>query len=296
MNVDALVFFADVVDAGSFATAARKLGIDRSGVSRRMRDLEREVGAQLIRRTTRTMRLTDIGSALYERCLAIRKQADEAAIVVRSMNSVVRGPLHISCGSLLVRTRVNQILWAFSREYPEVSLSVTLRNDVVDYVGDGIDVALRVTDDLASNVVARDLGPVQWDMCASPAYLAEHGTPRTPADLVDHAWLDVRQKSALEFSSGEQSIRVSPRTRFACIDYSILQDAALAGLGIGFIPSYASAALIRAGQVKPVLKGYKIVPSLGTRLYAITPHSRFVPTQVRSFIDFVRAALRKGGS
>lgn len=292
MDADAFSFFVAVVDAGSFATASRKLGIDRSNISRRIRQIERDAGTQLLLRTTRSMRLTEAGSVFYERGLLINAEVADARNAVLSLRSAIRGPLHVSCAPLLLRSQFQDIFWAFCRDYPEVSLSLTLRNDVVDFVRESVDVALRVTNDLNPTVVARELGKVRWDLCASPQYLRQHGTPRVPQDLSRHAWLGVRSKTALELVRGQETHRVVPRSRLECVDYSVLREAALAGLGLGFVPSYATRQDFAKRRLVRLLDTYDSLPSLGNRLYAITPHSRYMASQVRSFLDFLGQRLQ----
>lgn len=296
MDANAFAFFAAVVDAGSFASAARKLRVDRSNISRRIREIERDAGAQLLARTTRSMRLTDAGTLLYERAVAINAQIIEANQAVLSLRSEVRGPLHVSCAPLILRMHFKDLFWSFCHEYPEVSLSLTLRNDVVDFVRESVDVALRVTNDLGPTVVAREVGRVRWDLCASPEYLRRHGTPRVPQDLEHHAWLGVRNKTPLEFARGRETWRVTPFSRIECVDYSILREAALAGLGIGFVPSYATYEDFARRRLRPMLTEFEALPSLGTRLYAVTPQSRYMASQVRCFLDFLSARLQSAPS
>jgi len=296
MDANVFAFFVAVVDAGSFANAARKLGVDRSNISRRVREIEREAGAQLLARTTRSMRLTETGALLYERGVAINAQVAEANQAVLSLRSTIRGPLHVSCAPLILRMHFKDLFWSFCHEYPEVSLTLTLRNDVVDFVRESVDVALRVTNDLGPTVVAREVGRVRWDLCASPEYLRRHGTPAVPQDLARHAWLGVRNKTPLEFVRGREAWRVTPLSRIECVDYSILREAALAGLGIGFVPSYATYEDFAKRRLRPVLTECEALPSLGSRLYAVTPQSRYMASQVRRFLDFLIDRLKRAPS
>ncbi|WP_051236059.1 LysR family transcriptional regulator [Ottowia thiooxydans] len=286
MDANEIAFFVAVMDAGSFANASRKLGIDRSNISRRIHNIEKEIGAVLLARTTRSMRPTEAGEILYERGVAINAQVTEANRAVLSLRSEVRGPLHISCAPLLWRLHMQKIFWAFCAEHPEVQLSITLRNEV-NFTRESVDVALRVIDDLVDTVVARQLGHVSWNLCASPAYLRRNGTPKTPQELAEHAWLSIRTRPMLEFTRGIESWRVKPFSRVECGSHSVLHEAALAGLGLGFVPSYATHEDFARRRLVPLLTGYDVLPTPGTRLYAVTPKSRYVASQVRCLLDFL---------
>lgn len=292
MDADAFSFFVAVVDAGSFALASRKLNIDRSNISRRIKQIERNAGTQLLLRTTRSMRLTEAGSLVYERGVHINAEVADARKAVLSLRSAIRGPLHVSCAPLLLKAHFQELFWSFCHAYPEVSLSLTLRNDVVDFVRESVDVALRVTNDLNPTVVARKLGKVRWDLCASPKYLRQHGTPQLPQDLARHAWLGVRSRTTLELVRGQETHRVVPKVRLECVDYSVLREAALAGLGIGFVPSYATQEDFAKRRLLRLLGEYDSLPSLGNHLYAITPQSRYIASQVRCFLDFLAERMR----
>jgi DNA-binding transcriptional LysR family regulator len=291
MDVDSFLFFAAVVDAGSFVNAARKLGMDRSNVSRRIARLERDMGEQLLVRTTRRMRLTEMGQVFYERCAVIAAEVEEARKAVRSLRSAVRGRLHVSCPPMAGRMYFAPLFREFCRRHPDVELRVTMKNDVVDLIVDGVDIALRVTDGPGPTMVARELAAVRWILCATPGYLQAHGTPRVPEDLARHAWLGVRGRMELGFAKGSEHRRVMVTARLQCSDYAFLREAALEGLGIGLVPSYAANDEIRSGKLRPVLEDYSLAPSPGGRLYAITLPSRYVPTQVRALLDFLKESF-----
>jgi DNA-binding transcriptional LysR family regulator len=291
MDVASFVFFAAVVDAGSFVNAARKLGMDRSNVSRRIRKLEQDIGHQLLQRTTRRMRLTETGQVFYERCAAIGAEVEETQKAMRSLRGEVRGPLHVSCPPMAGRMYFAPLFREFCRRHPDVALKVTMRNDVVDLIVDNVDIALRLTDGPGPTMVARELAQVRWIMCASPRYLRSHGTPEVPEDLSRHAWLGVRGRSSMELSRGSEVRRVVVTSRLECADYGLLREAVLAGLGIGLVPSYAATRELRSGRLRPVLDDYTLAPSPGGKLYAITLPSRYMPSQVRALLDFLKESF-----
>ncbi len=294
LDVNSFMFFAAVVDAGSFVNAARRLGIDRSNVSRRIRNLEREVGAQLLRRTTRRMELTETGALFYERCAVIDAEVQNAQKALLNLRSSVRGPLSLSCPPMLGREFLAPLLAAFCSRYPEVNLRVTLKTNVNDLIGEGIDVALRLSDQPGPNTVARQLARVDWVVCASPRYLRERGTPAVPEDLAGHVWLGQRGRMALEMVRGSEHRRVSVVSRLECPDFTFLREALVAGLGVGLMPAYIAADAIRRGRLRAVLGDFRLSPSPGDRLYAITLATRYTPPQVRALLDFLTGSFETG--
>ncbi|MFA4914609.1 MAG: LysR family transcriptional regulator [Burkholderiaceae bacterium] len=291
MELDSFLFFAAVVEAGSFSNAARKLGIDRSNVSRRINRLEVDVGAQLLRRTTRQMKLTELGEALFERCNAISAEVDRARLVVQSPTESVRGPIHVSCHPVMGRLYLADLFNAFCLRYPEVSLKITLDGNADDLVGLGIDVAMRITNEPASAFVARRLASIDWVICASPQYLKKAGTPRDPQALTQHAWCGVRSRMSLDLVRAARHGRVVLSARLQCADYAVLKNAMIAGLGIGLLPAYAARDELRAGTLQTVLKGYTLAPSPGNTLYAVTSPTRYMPPQIRAFLDYLKESF-----
>lgn len=296
MELDAYLFFATVVESGSFMNAARKLGIDRSNVSRRIRKLERDAEAQLIRRTTRRMSLTDIGEAFYAQCTVIRAEVERAAELLHTLGSSVRGPLHISCPPAVGRLYLTDMLAEFSAQYPDVSLSVMFKGGMVDLMENNLDIALRVTNEPGEHCVARALGPIGWMLCASPGYLATHGRPAAPEDLTAHVCLGVRSRIGLEYvHEGTGAIhRVSIQPHVECADYGFLGEMAAAGRGIALLPSYVAAEHLQNGKLETVLNAYQLTGSPGATLYAITLPNRYTPPQLRAFIDFLKSKFAPG--
>lgn len=294
MDLDSFLFFATVVEAGSFIEAGRRLGIDRSNVSRRVRNLEQDLGAHLVRRTTRHMTLTETGTLLYERCVVIRTEVDEARKAVSNLHATVRGPVHLSCPPMIGRRIFAPLLAEFCLRHPEVTLQVKLKNDVLDLVGEGVDVALRLTHEPGGNLVARELARVDWILCASPKYLRTHGTPAWPEDLAQHAWLGQRGRMALEMLRGSEHRSVVVTTRLECADFTFLREAAIAGLGIGLMPAYIATEALRRGRLKTVLADFRLLSSPGDRLYAITLATRYMPPQVRALLEFLKGKFAQG--
>ncbi len=291
MELESFLFFAAVVEAGSFSNAARKLGIDRSNVSRRIMRLELDVGAQLLRRTTRQMKLTELGEALYERCNAISAEVDRARLVVQSPAESVRGPIHVSCHPVMGRLYLVDVFNSFCMRYPKVSMKITLNGNVDDLVGLGIDVALRITNEPGAAFVARRLADIDWVVCASPDYLLQADALRDPQALARHSWCGVRSRMSLDFVRGARHARIMLTARMQCADYAVLKKAIMAGLGVGVLPAYAARDELRQGSLRQVLKPYRLAPSPGNALYAITSPTRYMPPQTRAFLDYLKEQL-----
>jgi DNA-binding transcriptional LysR family regulator len=210
-----MVLFARVVEAGSFAAAAKSLGQTRAAVSKQIASLEERIGAQLLQRTTRSMHLTEIGKEFYSRCARIAEEAAEAESAVASLQSAPRGELRIAAPVTFGRRYLTPLVSPFLEAHPEISIELAL-SDAEPPLGDeGFDVAVRIAPRVESGYVARLLAPSPHVLCASPAYWGRHGVPRTPEELRDHECLlysSLATPRIWRFREGK-SVRV--RGRFA---------------------------------------------------------------------------------
>lgn len=292
MEQSPYLFFAEVVEAGSFATAARRLGMDRSNVSRRIKELENTAGVQLLRRTTRKMVLTDLGAAFYAQCLVVRSEVEQARNLLLSHGDVVRGPLHVSCPPAIGRLYLVSLFTAFCRRYPAVSLQITLKSGDVDLIEERIDVAIRFTNEPSPHQVARVLGKTQWIFCASPSYLAEQGVPQVPEDLLQHAWLGMRTRMELHLRQDSAEHRVVLCSRVACADYALLGQMARDGMGVSLLPVYVASQDLAQGQLSQVLADFQVEPTPGSTLYAVTLPGIHSPPQVKAFVQFLTGMVQ----
>lgn len=292
MEQSPYLFFAEVVEAGSFAAAARRLGMDRSNVSRRIKELEHTAGVQLLRRTTRKMVLTDLGTTFYAQCLVVRSEVEQAKYLLLSHGDVVNGPLHVSCPPAIGRLYLVNLFEAFCRRYPAVSLQITLKSGGVDLIEERIDVALRFTNEPSPHQVARVLGQTRWIFCASPSYLAEQGSPLVPEDLVRHAWIGMRSRMELHLRKDTAEHRVVLRSRVACADYALLGQMTRGGLGVSLLPVYVASQDLEQGRLSQVLTDYQVEPTPGSTLYAITLPGIHSPPQVKALVHFLAEAVK----
>ncbi len=275
-----------VVSRHGFARAAETLDTSPANVTRYIADLEAHLGTRLLNRHSRKLSLTESGEALYERARAILADVDEAEAVSSSATVRPQGRLRInapvSFGLLHLASR-----WPrFARRYPEVELDVSLIDRVVDVVDEGFDMAIRISRSGSSTHAARKLASSRNVVCASPGYLREHGTPRTPADLAQHAcivYTYVGSEWHLQADDGKpHSVRV--RGVMQVNNGDTARTAALDGLGVIWQPTFLVGPDLRAGRLVPLLPGYR-VPDID--VLAVYPSRRHLGAKVRAMIDFL---------
>lgn len=291
MQASALVFFADVVDAGSFAAAARKLGLDRSNVSRRIQEMETALACQLLRRSTRSMELTEAGAFFYERCCLVRAEVTFARDSLLDMTGAVRGRLTLSCPPMLGREVLAPLLAEFCRRYPLVDLRLTLRNYIANLIPAKVDVCLTITHAPAPDTVARRLADVAWQLCASPAYLAARPVHDDVDALTGLDWVDLFERDTVELEDVHGPHRIKVRTRLACQDLSLVRTALVQGLGVGVLPDYIAGPALRDGSLVQILPRLRARGTPGDGLYAITLPTRYMPSKVKALVEFLVRAF-----
>jgi DNA-binding transcriptional LysR family regulator len=282
--------FAQVAEAKSFTSAARSLGMPKQTLSRRVADLERALGVQLLHRTTRRLRLSEIGAAYAERCAEIVRLADEANRSVTDAQQVPRGTLRVTADPVFGEAFLPALIVDFARRWPEVHIEVVLTRRKVDLIEEGFDVAFRVGRVDDSSLIARRLGPARVRYCASPAYVARAGKPSSPADLGRLQCILVLGSDTTvrwPFVGGKDPlVAVTGRLRFN--SFAMAHAAAVAGLGIAIFPEFACAADVRRGRLVPVLEAWSGEVG-GVWLLHATRQS--LTARVKAFVDLVTASL-----
>lgn len=295
MDIKTLQYFSAIVEAGGMSGAARRLGTSRSHISRRLKALEQDLQVQLLRRTTRRVEPTQIGWALYEHASRISQELSALQSTVDNLGRNLRGHLRISIPSALGQQVVGPLLLEFADAYPDVTLQLTFSNRIFDLVAEEIDVALRVTNTPPDTLVARDLGPVEWVLCASPDYLRRIGAPAAPEDLLrcDIVTAKVTDlRLPLELTDGKQAQQVTLRPRLQSDDMLFLRRAALQGLGCVLLPYYAVRDELNAGSLLTVLPEYRArVDAWGDHLYLLTAPNLYPTLATRALIEFLRSKL-----
>lgn len=292
MKIENLLFFATLAEAKSLSEAARRLGIDRSGVSRKLKELEDEASAQLVVRDTRNMALTPLGEMFYTQCVSLREHIEQAESVLHSNGGIIKGFLHVSSPPAITRTFLASVFEDFCRTYPDVSLQMTLQSGAVDLIDKQIDVALRFTNDPELNYVARPIAFTEWILCASPDFLNSRDPISKPEHLANCPWLGITGRMEITIAGQSESHRLSFTSRMSCADYAMLSDLCLDGMGVAMLPAYIAAAALKKGTLRQVLTAFRIDPTPGSTLYAITLQSRYMPPQVREFVTFVKQQIR----
>ncbi|MBQ0743069.1 MAG: LysR family transcriptional regulator [Pseudomonas sp.] len=295
MDIKTLQFICAVVEAGSMSSAARRLGTSRSHVSRRLKALEQSIQVQLFRRTTRRVEPTQIGWALYEHAARISQELNALQATVDDLGKNLRGHIRLSVPVALGQQVVGPLLLEFANLYPEVSLQLTFSNRIFDLVAAEIDVAIRVTSTPPDALVARDLGPVDWALCASPAYLRAHGTPQEPEDLLQLDMVSVNvpdQRLPLELFDGRETRTLTLRPRLQTEDMLFLKRAALADIGCALLPLYSVQQELDSGELLRLLPDQRVrVSAWGDQLYLLTAPNLYPTLATRTLIEFLHSRL-----
>jgi DNA-binding transcriptional LysR family regulator len=285
--------FVAIVEAGGFQAAARQLGVSRALLSKRLAGLERGLGVQLLRRTTRRLSVTGPGADFYERCRRILAEYREAAAELAVQQDEPRGTMRINAPMSFGQLHLAPALIEFMREHPGIVIQLTLTDRFVDVVEEGYDLVVRIGPLRDSSLIARRLGPVRRFLCASPAYLAESGAPARPDELHRHrllqyGWLATGLRWHLTGPEGDTALDVAGS--FCVNNGDVLKAAATAGLGIALLPTFLCAPELKRGELVRVLPDHEAQPIW---LHALWPASRLMPSRLRRFIDFL--AARFGG-
>lgn len=284
-NIEALV---TVVEAGGFSKAAERLKIAKSVVSRRVSALEAELGVQLLQRTTRTQSLTGPGRQFYERAVHILADLEDAEQSIVDASADLRGGLRLAAPLSFGLHHLTRALNGFMQQHPGIELELDLNDREVNLVEEGFDMAVRIGVLRNSTLLARRLSSTHLVTCASPAYLAQHGTPQHPSELHRHIGLhyaNASLKQAWQFACGGREPLVAiPRIRMRANNGDALAAAAVAGLGIINTPTFIVAELVDRGELVSILNEYRR-PAIG--IYAVYPPGRLMPRRVQALADFL---------
>jgi DNA-binding transcriptional LysR family regulator len=286
-----MAVFARVVGAGSLSGAARELGLSPALVSRKLAALEARLGVRLINRTTRSLHLTDEGANYYEACSRLLSEIDEADAAVAAGRVEPQGVLRVALPASFGHLHVAPRIPAFAAQYPKVRLALSLSDRSVNVIEEGFDIAVRIAELEDSSLAARKLAPNRRVVCASPDYLARHGTPRVPEDLVHH---NVLTTSDFVMSWDFKDPRGKPGTvrvggRYACDNWEVLREWAVAGLGIALKSTWDIYRHLQDGSLVELFPGYAFHSDVA--IYAVYPHRRHLPAKTRVFIEFLAASF-----
>ncbi|MDX1599745.1 MAG: LysR family transcriptional regulator [Marinobacter sp.] len=286
--------FVSVVDAKSFVGAAEMMGVSKAATSRYVNDLETRLGVRLLHRTTRRMSLTDEGEVFYFRCKELLSAVEEAEAELDSRSGNARGLLRINVPVSFGIGHLGPLWGEFHQQHPDVQLDINLADRIVDIVEEGFDLAIRIASLPSSTLISRRLASTRILLCASPDYLATHGTPEHPSELTEHriiaySNLATRHDWQFEGPTGAVSVRIRPWLNTNNGD--TCRAVALSHQGIILQPDFLVGEDLAAGSLVEVMPEYR---SMELGVYAIYPTRKFVAPKVRALVDFLSEKFSGG--
>ncbi|WP_328716985.1 LysR family transcriptional regulator [Halomonas elongata] len=290
-----MAVFVKVVEAGSFSEAGRQLASTPSAVSRSVARLEKALGTRLLQRTTRKLRLSDSGKEVYERSRDIVNAAQAVMEVSGRFSHEPQGLVRLSVPKAVGRFVIHPHIPEFLALYPEVNLEMRLDDRYIDLIDDQIDVAIRITDQPPPGLMGRRLLSIDHLLCATPHYLAEHGTPAHPRDLKHHSCIYLGEEpgdSRWKFRQGSKVFTVNVQGRYAVNHTGARLDAVLHHIGIGSLPYFTAKEALQQGLVIQVLPGWTFKTNYCGDAWALYPPTRHLPPKLRVLIEFLAERLR----
>lgn len=286
-----MLVFAKVVECQNFSVAARRLGISRSAASKHVTRLEQRLGARLLNRTTRKLSLTEAGRSAFAHCARIAAEVEASELAVQPFVRRPQGLVRVSAPNAFGRQHLVPILPEYLARHPDVSIELVLNDRLVDMVEERFDVAISSYPLARGNLIQRQFAPIDWVICATPAYLRRHGMPAEPDDLAGHNCIyftsaAVRGDVWVVTRSGEsRAVRVGGN--FRANSSEAVRDAALCNLGIALLPTFAIWQEITAGALVRVLPQWTPEGTLGNNLTAHFIADRHLTPKIRTLVDFL---------
>src|SRR6202047_1304369 len=282
MDLEDLRTFVEVADAGGVSSAARRLGVSKSIVSRRLFRLEAELGVQLLARTTRGAALTEAGVTFREHAARVCAEIDIALETIMPAGEL-RGRLRIAAPLSLGPTHLAPVFAEMARRHPLLHVQASYSDRFVDIIGEGFDCAIRVGYLNDSNLIARRVGPVHGKLVASPDYIREHGAPETPDDLLTHQAL-MQGAETWQFIDGDKTISIHPQGRFKADNGTALAAAAVAGLGIASLPDFLTEKERASGALVALMNSYPLAEG---GLFIVRPPGHHPARKVRVLAELL---------
>lgn len=283
--------FVQVVEAGSFSEAARRMGTTKASVSKAVARLEQALQVKLLNRSTRRLALSEAGQGIYRHAVRMIDEGRAIEAVAAGLQAGPAGTLRVSTSMAFGNAQLAALLPGFMEKYPEVRVVLSLTDRHVDLVDEGIDVALRLAPriDLMS-VVARPVAPLRYALVASPEHVRRHGMPPDIAGLAQCRCLTFGESgpgARWEFDVAGAPVQVTPAGALAINSSQALRAAMLGGAGIALLPTFVVGEDIRAGRAVQVLPAARPLGMFGSQVLAVYPGNRFLPQKVRVFIDYL---------
>jgi len=294
--LSAMRAFVRAVDLGSFSKAAEEMDVKVSTVSRYVSQMEADLGAALLNRSTRALHLTEVGSAFYDRAVTILNDVEDAKLATAALNKRPQGLLRVAMPGAFGRLHIVPHLSEFCALYPDIRLDISLDEATVDLIEHGIDVAIRIGALSDSTLVARRLASHSRLLVASPDYLGRRGVPQQPEDLAGHECLAfaIQQRDDVWYhrtghSSAGEAVPIRINSHFRANDSEALLRAALDGLGIGLLPAWVLTEDLRSGRLTQLIpqRCWSISPGPEPAIHAVYPPKKTVSPKVRAFVNFI---------
>jgi DNA-binding transcriptional LysR family regulator len=297
MEPNALTLLVEIFDAGNLSEAARRLKMTRANVSYHLNQLERSIGLQLVRRTTRRLEPTEVGLRLYQHGLSIRNALLAARESVATLGQTLQGRVRLSVPSGYGQMVMSHWLIDFKRQYPGIVLDVMFENRVEDLMRDEVDIAIRVMSEPPQNLVARELGPVRYVACASPVYVQSQGLPQQLDDLRSAPLITsgvMGRQLRVSAYLGDERHEVILEPTLISENFLFLRQAILAGLGVGIVPDYVVQHDVERGDVVTALDAWRL-SIFGTQMFMLYMPNRHHPRAASTFIEFMLERARADG-
>lgn len=282
LDIDDLRTFVEVADAGGVSSAARRLGVAKSIISRRLLKLETQLGVQLLARTTRGAAVTEAGAALREYAARIVAEFDAARDAIVP-DGDLRGRFRIAAPISYGPTHIAPVLAEMGRRHPLLHIHASYSDRIVDLIGEGFDCAIRVGHLQSSNFIAKRVGSIHGKLVASPGYVSTHGAPEAPHEILAHESL-MQGAETWRFMDGQKSIMVNPQGRFKADNPVALAAAAVAGLGLGYLSDSVIDEHIKSGALVSVMHRYPPVPA---GIYIVRPQSQHPARKIGVLTDIL---------
>lgn len=291
-----MAIFVKVVETGSFSEAARQLGASPSSVSRSISRLEKALATRLLQRTTRKLRLSEGGEEVFKRCQEMVNAARSVMEISGQYTHEAEGLVRVSVPKAVGRFVIHPHMPAFLQRYPKVDVQLILEDRPVDLIDDNLDLILRISESPPPGLVGRPLFPIEHLLCATPQYLAEHGTPQHPHDLQEHSCIYLGETPAdarWKFRQAGKTVTVGVRGRYAANHTGVRLDAVLQHVGIGSLPYFTARHALEAGTVVQVLAQWDFIASYHGEVWLLHSPTRYLPAKLRVFIDYLVECMVK---
>lgn len=292
-DINDLLVFLTVVEAESFTVAAKRLGMPKANVSRKVSRLEQQLGVTLLERSTRSQHLTEAGAYFLIHCKRIREELDLAEASVSEILHSCKGTIKIGTSVTIGQQVIKPVISSFLRQYPDINVELSLANRQVDLIEEGFDLLIRVGDLDDSRLIGKRIGSAQRKLYASPSYLKDNQEPKNTKELCNHQLLLMRMLSTdnkIELVSGKRKEKVKLNPRLIVDDFSVLKQAAIDGEGITLLPSYMCDEETENGELINILSKWGMSD---IDIYVLYPKHRAKIPKVKAFLDFIADVFLK---